>query len=210
MIIGIDTSHSKKYSGLVFGSNEAVFEFYKESSNIFQKLGLVPPLHWQILSSNSRKTVFNNLFPKLSQTKLKFWIFEHSKPMEIKRKEFYLKQIPSRMAYSLEPLLSNAQGLVQIQADKDFEVKNVQSSNLIFLENLVKQLSFRIYGSEVRVFRTNKEVYSVFKNKGNELKFLGFSVDSKTSKAVQIADIILGMFNFDANRMRKIVKFYKM
>ena len=47
-------------------------------------------------------------------------------------------------------------------------------------------------------------------NKGKELKFLGFSVDSKTSKAVQISDIILGMFNFDSNKIRTVVKFYKM
>lgn len=210
MIIGMDTAENKKYSCVVFGSNENIYNLYLQFEKEFTKVDWRPPFHWQKMALKSRKIIYENIIKQLPHSPVKFWIFDHRKPINVSKKEYYVRFIPNKISSKLEPFLSKSAGLIQIQADKDYEIKGLGGSTFIFLENLVTQLTFRLCGSPVRVFRTQNEVSAIIRTPKGLLNFRANAVSSFNSKAVQIADTVLGMYKLNPNETKEIVTFVKL
>jgi hypothetical protein len=96
--------------------------------------------------------------------------------------------------------VTNAAGVLQIQADKDFEITRSRGTK-DFLKQLVTQLAFRIYGSYVPVFETRNNIHADVKAKEAGLRITAAEVTSKNSKAVQIADVLLGIYKIDKKKL---------
>lgn len=97
--------------------------------------------------------------------------------------------------------------LVQVQADKDYEVKGVDNGTFVFLENLVTQLAFRLHGAPVKITRSKHEITGRIKTANGLLLFVANTVESSHSKAVQIADVVLGLFKLTPKEITKIATF---
>ena len=158
-------------------------------------------MHWKALSSGVKKQLVPEICEILSKSELKAWIFEANKPMGEEAKQYYLRRVPNKIAYSIEPLVANAAGVLQIQADKDFEITKTRGTR-DFLKHLVAQLACRIYGSYIPVFETKGSITADIKSRDSTLRITATEVLSKNSKAVQIADILLGVYKFDKKKLR--------
>ena len=201
MIIGIDTSKDKRLIAVVFGSNENIFKTYKLLEKEFKKLNWEPPLHWKKIKKESKKKILNNVSKTINSSSLKIWVFECKKPRQETRKKYYLKLCPNSIAYSFEPLIKNCKGILQIQADKDFGIKKSNGTQE-FLENLVLQTAFRQIGSTPKIFKRKNFLRTELKKGKDKLEIIANPVSSETSKAVQIADLTLGVYNFNKKKLK--------
>lgn len=201
MIIGIDSSNNKSLICVIFGSNENIHNTYVLLCSVFKKCDWKPPLHWKALSPRAKKQLAPEISEILSKSELKVWIFKASKPMGEEAKQYYLRRVPNKIAYSIEPLVTNAAGVLQIQADKDFEITKTRGTKE-FLRQLVAQLAFRIYGSNIPVFETSNNITADVKTREANLRITAAKVESGNSKAVQMADIILGVYKLSKKKLR--------
>jgi len=201
MIVGIDSSNNKSLVCVVFGSNENIHNTYISLCNLFKKYDWEPPLHWKKLSSKIKKSLASPTADILNKSELKIWIFRTVKPMGEKTKEYYLRRVPNKIAYSLELLVASSAGVLQIQADKDFEITKTRGTR-DFLKYLVRQLACRIYGSYIPILESSGSVSADVKIKDLTLKIIATDVLSENSKAVQIADIILGIYKVNKKNLR--------
>ena len=84
-------------------------------------------------------------------------------------------------------------GIVLIESDRDFEVRGIQDTTIKFVHNLLFQMCFKLVGKPVTIRRQRDELRATvrFPNQ-NRLELIGRVNRHVNSKAIQLADIILG------------------
>lgn len=201
MIVGIDSSGNKSLVCVVFGSNENIHDTYKGLCGTFRREGWFPPLHWGKMASRSRRALVKPVSEVINKSDLKAWVFETKKPRGTGNKDYYLRTVPNFLAYRLEPMIRKEEGVLQIQADKDFEIKNTEGTT-DFLRHLLIQLGTRLHGSSVAVLKSGKDQLMTLKSNEKRLDIVASSVRSENSKAVQIADVVLGIYCADRTNLK--------
>lgn len=191
-IIAIDSSYGKNYSCTVFGYENEIQNLHDEFSlAMYGKKGRI--LHYSKTSNKIKKNAQRKIFQALQNTKVQFYIFEHKKPQQEERKNYYLTYIPNNITTCLHAKLMGRYGLIIVEADKDFEVTGVQNGTEKFVENFMFQLCFKLIGKPVKIRRESHELHSTVKFPNeNKLNFIGRLSNRYNSKAIQLADIVLG------------------
>ncbi|MFH0986501.1 MAG: hypothetical protein V1911_00460 [Candidatus Micrarchaeota archaeon] len=200
MIIGIDSSNNKQLICVVFGSNENIYKTYMKLCDLFKQKDWNPPLHWKKMASSVKKALIKPASELINESDLKIWIFETNKPMEVEAKDYYLRKVPNKVAFALEPLIRSTKGVLQIQADKDFEISKTRGTH-DFLKYFVSQVSFRLYGSPVKIMESRGDINVCVKTDEFDLRIRAVPMPSGESKAVQLADVILGVYNIDKRKI---------
>lgn len=209
MIIGIDTSHNKKFSCIVSGFKNHVDSLYAEVTKILTRYGRKGVIHWKVISDKVRRRAKNDIYSTINKTNVHFTIFEHQKPENVNRKEYYLVYVPNQISQFLENWLKRKFGTVEIVVDKDYEITGVKSGSEIFVRYLLRQLTTRLAGEPVTI-RTDKRYRATLKEiEGGVLDFIAFVSSRNESKAIQLADLILGYYIYDKEGIKNKVYFRK-
>lgn len=204
--VAIDTSHNKRYSCVISGSQKDLNDLYKAMDKIFVSYNEKGPFHWRRLRKNTKRSAESNVYKLINSTSLHFNIFEHKLPANISRKEFYLKHIPNAISSGLDKWLEGKDGTVIIHVDNDYLVKDIKDSTRRFIKNLIRRFCERLIGP-VKI-RTNKDVRATIKQmNGKILDFIGSVSSRSSSKGIQIADIVLGYYLYDKSGIEKKVYF---
>ncbi|MFH0986882.1 MAG: hypothetical protein V1911_02410 [Candidatus Micrarchaeota archaeon] len=213
MIIGIDSSFDKTFTGIAVGLKVNVAKLYSEISKIALKRG-IKNIHWRKMSLKERKFFDSSFCPLLADSNVSFWIIKHKRPDFTGKKEYYLDAVPSEIAYMLERSLRRRYGSALIECDDDYNVKGIENSTKVFLRKLFKQLGFRLTGRPVGLFERGGAVKTIVPRfiDGIErnLELEAKTADYRDSGAVQLADLALGLYNFDQKKYRKIFRVYEL
>jgi len=204
MIIGLDTSHNKTYSCLLFGFKNDINEVYNKISRVLAKHGRPGIIHWQKLSGKIRKAAKNEIYEIVNNSPLSFYIFEHDKPRDVPKNEYYLFTVPNFIASYMERRLRGKFGTVLIEADDDYTISNVKNSTLRFVENFIAQVCFRLIGKQIKLRKDGKIRATVKHSNGNVLDFIGYETNRTLSNAVQLSDLILGYYFYDNKGLEKV------
>lgn len=195
--IGVDSAENKKLSGFVLGFDAEVNKIYNALDKIFVNCGQKGVFHWKSLSKKVKKCASEKLFNILKNSKLRFLIFEHKKPRGVSEKEFYLTIVPNEISAKLERQLKGKPFTIFLECDDDFFIKKVKDGTNKFIEELLKRLTFRLSGKMTKILRTREFLKADIKQHPSKLTtFYGKAMLREESKAIQIADLILGLYRF--------------
>lgn len=208
MTIGIDTSHNKRYSCVVSGFKSDIDKFYTDVTKILSKAGRKGIIHWKVISDKVRRRAKDEIYKLINESKVHFTIFEHKKPENVSRKEYYLVYAPNLISSYLEKWLVKKFGTVEIMIDKDYEVKGMKGTE-VFIRNFLQQLSSRLSGIPVTIRRDKRFRTTVKQYDGSMIDFVASVSDRNESKAIQLADLILGYYLYDKEGIENKVYFKK-
>jgi hypothetical protein len=191
-IIGIDSSCATNYSCAVFGYEGDIALLHgRVSEAMFGRKNCI--LHWKKTSKKIRQKAKLKVSEAVNDSKVRFYVFEHKKPQGEKKKEYYLTYIPNNISSFLHTKLIGKYGVVIVEADRDFEVKGIQDTTSQFLRNFLFQMCFKVVGKPASVRREGGEWKATVKFPNqNRLEFVGRIGNYPSSKAIQLADIVLG------------------
>lgn len=191
-IIAVDTSLAVSYSCTAFGYEMEISQLHDEiSTAMFGKKGCM--LHWAKTSKKIKKKAQKKVFDAIEKSKVQFYVFEHKRPAGEEKKSYYLTYIPNNISAFINTKLLGRYGTVVVESDRDFEVKGIQDTTLKFVHNFLSQMCFKLVGKPVTIRRQEDELRATVKFPNqNRLEFIGRVNESANSKAIQLADIVLG------------------
>ena len=201
-VIGIDTSDSKRRSCLVYGPKGNIDMCHNTVSSICESAGVSKYIHWSRFPNKTKDKLKKPISEYLLQIQndksryVRFYVFDHPKPADISEKEHYLSDVPLLHSKCLEDPLKGKHGRIYFECDDDFNVSKVPNGTDRYLDKLFQQLSFRIAGQIIPVRRENALYRATIKKHGKLLELYGRKVSSRESKAVQLADLSLGLAKF--------------
>ncbi len=205
-IIAIDTSHGKDYSCTAFGFENGIVELHEEFSNaMYGRKGQI--LHYSKTSSKIRQKAQRKIFGAIQNTSVQFYIFEHKKPQGEERKNYYLTYIPNNITAFISTRLIGKYGIVIVEAGRDFEVSGVKDGTTKFIRNFLFQMCFKLAGKPVTIRHGDEMRATVKFPNQNRLSFIGRQNTHYNSKAIQLADVVLGYWLNSRHGMGKI--FYR-
>ncbi len=208
MLIAIDTSFGARYSCTVFGFEREINKLHSEiSSAMYGREKCY--LHWSKTSKKIRKKARKEIGDSIRRSRVQFYIFEHKKPQGVRRKEYFLTYVPNSISSHIHTKLMGKFGVVIVEADRDFEIKNISNATMKFVQNFLFQICFKLVGKPVTIRRENQVLKATVKFPNqNKLGFVGRINTSRNSKAIQLADIALGYYlskkGFEKMFFRKI------
>jgi hypothetical protein len=192
-VIAIDTAKQLRYSGALSGNKEEIDEFYKALSKIFAKYNIRPPFHWNKLRKEIRDQARKDITLLVNSSKLKFNVFSHEKPKCVRKRDFYLIEVPNIMSQHFENWVRHLNGSLDVIVDDDYTVSDIHDGTSRFLEKFIKQLCSRIAGTYIDVRKENNKIKATIKHaKGNKIFIYGYKSDINSSKEIQIIDIVIG------------------
>lgn len=204
LIIAIDTSHQKKYSGTVSGTGSNLRNLYNEFAKVFQKHGRRGVLHWSKMSRKVREGARKEIIELVNNAKVNFNIFHHPLPLNTVKKDFYLRYIPNIISAVFEPWLRDREALVEIKSDDDFFVAGIKEGTKHFIENFLLRLTDRLYGGYITIRKDDKLRATIKYPNGNLMEFIAYTTRASDSTEVQLIDVILGYFVEDRNGFEKV------
>lgn len=204
LVIAIDTSHKKKYSGVVSGTETNLRNHYNEFYKVFQKHGRGGILHWSKMSRKVRNRARREVIELVNNAKVNFNIFHHPLPPNTVKKNFYLRYIPNVISSVFEPWLRNRSALVEIKVDDDFFVGGIKEGTRHFVENFLLRLTDRLYGGYITIRRDDKFRATIKYPNGNIMQFVAYPTRAPESREIQLVDVVLGYFIEDRNGFEKI------
>lgn len=191
LTISIDASGFCKRTCFVFGQDWEINKLYNSMEAALRKIGYSGPLHWKKISKRKKQKIKNDLRRLVKESTIKFFIFKHKRPRERKKKEFYMKFIPNRIAYFFERELVGKTGNLFVTSDRDFD-KIKGNGTELFLRSFMKSLGSRIGNTEITVKKRKNLVARVYYHGGSYLQIIG-KKDGEHHHGVCIADLILGL-----------------
>ena len=205
MVIGIDTSHNKTYSCLSFGFKNDVNDVHNKVSRVLAKYGKTGTIHWQKLSGKIRKSAKNEIYEIIDNSPLNFYVFEHDKPRDTPKKDYYLLTVPNFISSYIERRLRGKFGTILIEGDNDYSIAGIENGTLRFIENFMAQLCFRLVGKQVKLRKDGKIRATIKQPNQNVMDFIGYETNRTLSNAVQLSDLMLGYYFYDNKGLEKIV-----
>lgn len=208
--VAVDTSKNKTYSGIVSGLQTDIDNLHFNISKVLAKHGRRGTIHWQKLSKRIRKSAQKEVYALINSSRIRFYIFEHKKPRNNSKKDFYLNVVPTRISAYFDSWLRVRWGHAIIEVDDDYGVSKVKDSSLVFTEKFISRLSNRIAGTYVKVRNKKGILRTTVKNiKGSTLNLVGKVTNAGGSKGIQLADLILGYYFFAENGITQKITFIK-
>lgn len=204
LVIAIDTSHKKKYSGTVSGTETNLKNLYNEFSKVFQKHGRRGILHWSKMSRKVRNGARKEIIEIVNEAKVNFNIFHQQLPMNAIKKDFYLRYVPNVISSVFEPWLRDRAALVEIKSDDDFFVGGIKDGTRHFIENFLLRLTDRLYGGYITIRKDDKLRATIKYPNGNVIEFIAYATRSAESIEVQLIDVVLGYFIEDSSGFEKV------
>jgi len=193
--LAIDTSENKTFSCVVFGFQNEIDSLYREMSKIFEKCGRRGALHWRKMTKDIRNRSKAPLAEAFKKYNVKLFVFEHPRLRNVPKKKFYTVDIPNKIAYCLEQHFRGKTGFVRMECDDDYFVEGLgERGTERFLENFLRQITFRLTGENITIRKVKNTYRATIKQNGDILEFLALPMQSGNSRGIQIADIVLGLF----------------
>ncbi len=211
LTLAIDTSENKTYSCVVLGFQNEIDSLYREMSRVFEKYGRRGTLHWRKMTRSVRNPSKAPVAEVIGKHKVKLFVFEHPRQRDVSKKKFYTVGVPNRIAYHLERHLRGKTGFVKIECDDDYFVGGLgEKGTERFLENFLRQITFRLAGGNVTIRKTKNAYRATIKQDCGIMEFLALPVQSGNSRGVQIADIVLGLFGYYREGLDKKIIFNRL
>lgn len=199
-LIGIDTAHNKRYSGVIVGSDYEISRVHNEIHKLLKSHGKGGVIHWRKIPDNVRRNIKQEALHILNNSKMSLFVFEHQKQLGIRDRDYYLIRVPNGIASFLERRMKIVCGYAVIHSDDDYLVSNVEDSTGRFLWYLLDQLSFRLAGQKVPIkVKDGKLRATVKQENGKILEFLAAKSKKETSHAICVADFIIGFYLYNQN-----------
>lgn len=202
-VVGIDTTGYCNKSCLVLGSPTRIDELYKNFDKILKDAGHHGDMHWRRVRKKKRKRMLKPLAEAIKNSGLTFFVFDHSRPRDRKKKEFFLRALPNKYASELENYLASKEGFVFIKCDTDFN-KILKNGTKQFLFRLLKNLGTRILGVEVSPHCKKDYILRLSLLGGRSLQLIGQEAD-KHMKEICVADIVLGLSK-EPTRLDRVIR----
>lgn len=197
MIIGIDSAHKMCFTGVVSGSESDIFQLYSDIEKVMRDEGINPPFHWSSIKSSRRKSVIAALTEKIKFSKINFTVLIHKDKSSIPRMELIHEIIPKVIAESLWKWVSTINGKVIFEVNSDFDVGKTKTKHFVH-KTLSYLMSFLTTDELVKIRDKNGVFVSEFNQKHGKVLLVGYTSSSQNSKVIQIADLLLGCFIYDA------------
>lgn len=191
-IIAIDTSYACRYSCTVFGYEREINELHEQISRaMYGKSDCL--LHWAKTSKKIKQKAKRKVFNSVKNSRVQFYVFEHKRPQGEKKKNYFLTYVPNNISSYIHTKLMGRYGVIIVEADRDFEIKGIPNTTLNFIRNFLFQICFKLVGKAVTIRKDGQELKATIKfpNK-NKIEFIGRTNTNSNSKAIQLADIVLG------------------
>jgi len=192
MFIAIDSAKGMCYTGVISGFMSELNRIYDEAKKIFSECGVKDPLHWNKISRKVKEKCKKDIIELLNESMVNFNVFIHIKPKKALRKDYYIYQVPNAISEHLEHWFRYKRGSVEILVDNDYNFGSSCTND--FIENLLRQITFRLIGRMTAIRKENKLKATVKFPNGNILDFYASTTDIKRSKEIQIVDIFLGYY----------------
>lgn len=204
MYVAIDSSRQHRFTGTVSGHDMEISKVYDDLTRIMKSSGVNPPFHWSKISRKVKESSRREIVGLVNNSKLTFNIFQHSRPINMSRKELFLRRLPNSISQVLEIWLKNKYGQVNMEVDNDYNFSN--SGTEEFIQNLISSICFRLVGGQVKIRGNDMVRATVKQDSGVILDFYGKVSDSKRSKGIQLIDVVMGFAledkeQFKQNRM---------
>jgi hypothetical protein len=205
MNIGIDTSNNKEYSVVLFGFKSEVDALHGEISKILAGHGKTGAIHWRTISKKARDASRKSIYEAANNRRVYYNIARHRKPRDTSAKDYYLKYVPNALSGSVERILRGKYGHVAIEVDNDYEVKRIDNGTMVFTEAFLSRLCFRLVGEMVKVRKDNGRGFlaTIKHPDGNILNFSAAPSSRQQSKAIQLADLVLGYYLYEKEGLEK-------
>lgn len=209
--LAIDTSENKTFSCVVLGFQNEIDSLYREMSGIFEKYGRRGTLHWRKMTRDIRNPSKAPIVEALKKYNARLFVFEHPRLRNVPKKKFYTVDIPNKIAYHLEQHLRGKRGFVRIECDDDYFVEGLgERGTERFLENFLRQITFRLTGQNITIRKVKSTYRATIKQDGDILEFLALPAQSGNSRGIQIADIVLGLFKYYREGLEKKIIFRRL
>jgi hypothetical protein len=205
MVAGFDTSAYMRESCLVIGRKDNVDGFYKKAERILRNSGHNGPIHWKHVSKEQRKKAIPALALTMKESGLCFLNFRHERPPNFSKKTFFLDSVPRLMSAPLEEQLKDAEGILHIYSDSDFNCISSRGAQE-FLYKLMKRLGTRLANAEVTPKYIKEGLFlRVTKPGGKTLSIIG-KLATRDERVITVADIAMGVVRESARPPDRTIK----
>jgi len=209
MYVIIDSSTQLVYTGVISGYPSDVDALYDDFERIFRENNVAHKFHWSKLSRKTRSKMKKPLIKALKKAKkVKFNVFQHRKPNNIEKKEWYLRRIPTKVAQRLEGWLEGKGGKIELIVDDDYNVVKGGQGTKNFIEALIRQTSWRLINKDVKIRKEEKIKATIKQTNGNILS-IHASVANKESKWIGITDVYLGIYASEKDLFQDLKNVYQ-
>lgn len=205
MFIGIDSAENMRYSGIVSGSSQDIDDIYKDFVQIFRKHGVKPPFHWRKIRRKVKNSCRKEIVRTVNNGRLKTNIFAHKRKFGLERKILFYELLPQHISLRVSAWVKELAGSLEIEVDDDYNVRGRQNATERFVRSFIESLCFILTGKEIHARKEKGKFKATIKQKKGVLRLYGRVCDSRNSKSIQIADLILGYYiqskcrSFDRN-----------
>ncbi len=197
MIVGIDSANNLTCTGIISGNELEITDFYEELRTIFAKRKVYPPFKWGNLTENTRNSCKNEIEELFNNhdSKLKFNVLFHKKPLSISKKEVLFDILPTSISENLAEWIKNISGFVIFEIDNDYNIKNKNTHD--FIESLFKRIIPTLTDKIITIRREHGVHKVTIKKKvgpkdRSTIHLAGRVSNVKDSRSIQIIDVILG------------------
>jgi hypothetical protein len=196
-LVGYDTTGKSPYmSCMPIGRPDDVAKLKESIEKVLRSEGFVGDVHWSEVPFRTKQRARTRLMQKIKEGKVVFFIFKHKRPIGFKRKDYYFRQIPNKMAATLETHLSNVSKQtegIQIEIDDDWN-KITGGNSKTFLETFLRNLCHRLRGVEVSPKRVGNKFSVILTWSGGKSKRVTGEVGNRQKSSILLADVMLGMY----------------
>ncbi|MEX2682060.1 MAG: hypothetical protein Q6373_010700 [Candidatus Sigynarchaeota archaeon] len=151
MLAAIDTAKQMRFSCIITGTRAGIGWLYKQIDAVLQREGIQSPYHWKEIVKKTRPRIANDLANFFALFKLKVLIINHERVPNQSRREYFLSEVPAKIAMHLASMLGPIKGALDILADDDINIKNTPEGTYKFLNALVQQLAIVYTGDRVTI-----------------------------------------------------------
>jgi len=204
MYIAIDSSNQHRYTGMVSGGLENLYDFYEELERIFSKTHIHPPFHWSDITRKNRNKCRKQIENLVNKSQINFNIFIHKPSLLIPKKRIFLELLPIAISQNLDGWLKKISGIVIFEVDDDFNFKGCSTNH--FISQTLKRIIPTLCDKPIKIIQINNGVKATIKQKKGVVDLSFRITDIKNSKGIQIVDIVMGYFlqrtcKFKKNRL---------
>ena len=194
LVIGIDTSNYCSRSCAAIGEQNRVHALHKKMQAALKTAGYSGEMHWRRIRKNARNRAKRPLSQAIKESGMTFVVFDHPRPRDWRKEDFFARELPNAYARELEPYLREAAirgEKIWIDCDKDFAAVLIGGTNK-FLAKLLKNLGNRLAGVDVSPSHETDLTVRIGMARGRNVQIIGREADGR-QPAICIADVVLGL-----------------
>lgn len=197
--VGIDSSSGLDYTMVIAGSEGDINCLHSLMMNVLNKNGVKVP-HFNEIDTDKVKSMSRSLIDVFKKAiRVSFVFFEHKRPIDKPKKQYYFEYIPSKIVEHLCDFDSKNR-LIRIDIHDDYRIHSLNTND--FVDSVIRSLSRQMSRDDKGIKILEEEHYKVSKirsRNNNYVKIRGCCVSRADSKSVNIADMSMGYFKNYSN-----------